>query len=90
MAIHLTYRAEVFEEDGQFVALCPELNVSSYGDNVEEARKSLREAMDLFLEECETMGTLEVVLREAGFSPEPLNPRKWISRLPILVEQVSL
>ena len=51
MDIHLVYRAEVFKEDGQFVAICPELNVSSFGDSVEEARKSLREAIDLFLEE---------------------------------------
>jgi hypothetical protein len=32
MDIHLVYRAEVFKEDGQFVAICPELNVSSFGD----------------------------------------------------------
>jgi predicted RNase H-like HicB family nuclease len=90
MNIHLVYRVEVFQEDEHFVAICPELNVSSFGDSVEEARESLREAIDLFLEECESMGTLEAVLRESGFSPDLVDRRKWVSRLPVLVEQVTL
>jgi predicted RNase H-like HicB family nuclease len=90
MDIHLVYRAEVFKDDDQFVAICPDLNVSSFGDGVEEARQSLRQAIDLFLEECEAMGTLHSVLRESGFSPDPSDPQKWISRTPVLVEQMTL
>lgn len=37
------------EEDG-FVALCPELDVASQGDSVEEATANLKEAVELFLE----------------------------------------
>jgi len=37
------------EEDG-FVALCPELDVASQGNTVEEARTNLKEAVELFLE----------------------------------------
>lgn len=37
------------EEDG-FVALCPELDIASQGDTVEEARQNLREALELFFE----------------------------------------
>ncbi|MDO8682848.1 MAG: type II toxin-antitoxin system HicB family antitoxin [Armatimonadota bacterium] len=37
------------EADG-FVALCPELDIASQGDNVEEARRNLLEAVELFLE----------------------------------------
>jgi len=37
------------EGDG-FVALCPELDVASQGDSVEEARDNLREAVELLLE----------------------------------------
>ncbi len=85
MGIHLVYRAEIFKEDEQFVAICPELGVSSFGDDVDEARKSLREAVDLFLEECESMGTLQTVLREAGFTQDPDDPQIWVSRTPILV-----
>jgi predicted RNase H-like HicB family nuclease len=37
-------------EDGAFVALCPELEIASQGDTVEEARDNLREALELFFE----------------------------------------
>ena len=37
------------ENDG-FVALCPELDVASQGDSIEEARANLMEAVELFLE----------------------------------------
>jgi len=83
MDIHLVYRAEVFKEDEQFVAICPELNVSSFGDSIEEAKKSLRDAIDLFLQECESMGTIGEVLRESGFTPDSTDSERWVSRLPI-------
>jgi predicted RNase H-like HicB family nuclease len=37
------------EGDG-YVALCPEFDVASQGDTVEEARRNLAEAVTLFLE----------------------------------------
>lgn len=37
-------------EDDGYVALCPELDVASQGDTVEEARANLKEAVELFLE----------------------------------------
>ena len=37
------------EKDG-YTALCPELDIASQGDSVEEARKNLVEAIELFFE----------------------------------------
>lgn len=37
------------EEDG-YVALCPELDIASQGTTVEEARRNLIEALELFFE----------------------------------------
>ena len=37
------------EEDGN-VSLCPELDVASQGDTIEEARDNLREALEAFFE----------------------------------------
>jgi len=37
------------EKDG-YTALCPELDIASQGDSVEEARKNLVEAVELFFE----------------------------------------
>lgn len=42
--------AIVEREDDHYVALCPELDVASQGDTVEEATENLREAAELFLE----------------------------------------
>jgi predicted RNase H-like HicB family nuclease len=41
----------VIEREGDgYVALCPELDVASQGDTIEEARANLEEALALFLE----------------------------------------
>ena len=64
---NINIKVEVFREDDLYVALCPLLNVSSYGESVEEAKKSLIEAVEAFVEECLDMDTLEDVLEESGF-----------------------
>lgn len=41
----------IIEREGDgYVALCPELDVASQGDTVEEARTNLIEALELFFE----------------------------------------
>ena len=41
----------IIEREGDgYVSLCPELNVASQGDSIEDARKNLQEAVELFLE----------------------------------------
>ncbi len=41
----------IIEREGDgYVALCPELDVASQGDSVEDARNNLVEAIELFLE----------------------------------------
>jgi predicted RNase H-like HicB family nuclease len=64
--MNLSLKVEVFKEEDVYVALSPELNVSSFGTTVDEARKSFTEAIMIFIEECQELGTLEEVLEEAG------------------------
>ena len=41
----------IIEHEGDgYVSLCPELDIASQGDSVEEARDNLREALELFFE----------------------------------------
>jgi len=41
----------IIEREGDgFVSLCPELDIASQGDTVDEARKNLQEALELFFE----------------------------------------
>jgi len=39
------------DEDGIYVALCPEFDVASQGKSVEEALRNLEEALELYLED---------------------------------------
>ncbi|HOO41859.1 MAG TPA: type II toxin-antitoxin system HicB family antitoxin [Syntrophales bacterium] len=41
----------IIEREGNgYVSLCPELDIASQGDTIEEARINLREALELFFE----------------------------------------
>jgi predicted RNase H-like HicB family nuclease len=41
----------IIEREGDsYVSLCPEFDIASQGDTIEEARKNLREALELFFE----------------------------------------
>ena len=40
----------ILREGDGYVSLCPELDIASQGEGVEEARNNLREAIELFYE----------------------------------------
>ena len=61
MSQHLT--AIIRAEGDTYVALCPELDVASQGDSIQEARDNLREAIKLFLD-CASEDEIE--LRSLG------------------------
>ena len=77
MAQQIVFRAEFFKEGDLYVGLAPEFNVSSFGGTLDEAKRSIKEAVDGFLEECEAMGTLEDVIEEAGFQKRG---SQWLPR----------
>jgi predicted RNase H-like HicB family nuclease len=80
-------KAEIFKEGDVYVALLRELNVSSFGETVEEAKRAIREALEAFVEECQNMGTLEEVLEESGFSK---TNDFWQPRTPVVEEKLTL
>ncbi|MEZ5338606.1 MAG: type II toxin-antitoxin system HicB family antitoxin [bacterium] len=49
MSRTLALTAMVIREGEQFVALCPELDISSFGESREDARRMLQEAIEGFL-----------------------------------------
>jgi predicted RNase H-like HicB family nuclease len=78
-----TLTAVLIRENEGFVALCPELDVASQGESVEEAKANLREAVELFFE-CASeeevkdrfasefyVSSLEVRDRNAGANHHP-------------------
>lgn len=42
--------AIIEREDGGYVALCPEFDIASQGNTIEQARDNLKEALELFFE----------------------------------------
>lgn len=42
--------AFIEREGGGYVSFCPELDIASQGDTIENARDNLREALELFFE----------------------------------------
>ena len=49
-----TLTAIVNRENDGYVALCPELDIASQGDTIEQARDNLREALELFYETADS------------------------------------
>ncbi len=59
----------IIEREGDgFVSLCPEVDVASQGDTVDEARRNLREALGLFFE---TASPEEKRYRAGQLNPVP-------------------
>jgi predicted RNase H-like HicB family nuclease len=56
------------EAEGGYSILCHELGVASQGETIEEAKKNLVEAVELYLESAKELGTLEGILEEAGIN----------------------
>ncbi len=64
MKRQIPFDSVIFKEGNAFVAYCRELDVSSCGDSIEEARQNLMTAIRLFVAEA----------RRTSASPKP--PRK--------------
>ncbi len=65
MKIRLT--EEIWKEGNMYVSYCPELDIASCGESVEQAKKNLKEAILINIEETKKMGTFDCFLQEAGF-----------------------
>jgi len=48
--VNKTLTAIIEREGDGYVTLCPEVDVASQGDTIDEAKKNLREALELFFE----------------------------------------
>ena len=51
-------------EDNGYVSLCPQIDIASQGESVEEARKNLVEAIELFFEMASQQEVLARVYSE--------------------------
>jgi predicted RNase H-like HicB family nuclease len=63
--MEIQFTTRIFKERRTYVAHALELDVSSCGGSKEKALNNLKQAVRLFLEEAEWMGTLDQILEEA-------------------------
>jgi predicted RNase H-like HicB family nuclease len=65
--VKLKLTEELWKEGNMYVSYCPELDIASCGETIDQAKKNLGEVIQINLEEAQKMGTLENLLQEAGF-----------------------
>lgn len=61
---HLT--AIIEKEDSGYVSFCPELDIASQGDTIQEAKENLKEALSLFFE-CASKSEIKQRLHDEIF-----------------------
>ncbi|MBI2558421.1 type II toxin-antitoxin system HicB family antitoxin [Candidatus Woesearchaeota archaeon] len=71
----------VRQEDKGYSVICPELNVASQGETFEESIANIKEAVELYIESAEELGTLDEVLGQMGLTKEDLKKKSLIPRI---------
>lgn len=64
MAKEVVLTCVIRKERAGYSSLCPELNVASQGKTSDEARRNLREAVELFLQTAKEDNELDEILKE--------------------------
>jgi len=76
--MNLKLTEELWKEGNMYVSYCPELDIASCWETVDQTKKNLIEVILINLEEAQKLGTLDNLLQEAGFdeTQEVLTLRK--------------
>jgi len=64
---------EIWKEGNMYVSYCPELDIASCGESLEESKKNLKEVISINFVECRKTGTLNQLLQDAGFAEDKNN-----------------
>lgn len=57
--MRLKLTEELWKEGNMYVSYCPELDISSCGESVDQAKRNLIEVILINLEEARKMGTID-------------------------------
>ena len=71
----------IADSEGGYVAQCPELDVTSQGETVEEAIENIQEASELYLESAEELGMMDEVLEKIGLTKDDLKQEMVIPKI---------
>lgn len=74
----------VTKEGEQYSSWCPQLDIASCGDSLEEAVEGLRDALELYLNTLKEKGEQEQVFKERGIKivseDEPIIPTSFVKQ----------
>jgi len=73
----------IFKEGDAFIAYTPALDLSTSGKSLQQVKKRFAEAVIIFFEELEEIGTTEDVLRDLGWKKYK---QEWKPAIPIAHE----
>ena len=78
------------EPEGGYSVVCTDLDVASQGENVDEAVKNIKEAVELYIESAEKLGIMDEVMEKLGLSELDKNeklvaPRVFRTEIPVKV-----
>ena len=68
--MNIEYTVQIWKEGDQYIAHAMPLDVMSSGKTSEEAKRAVKEAVDLFIATAKEMGTLNDILEECGYRRE--------------------
>ena len=85
----IKFTTQIWREGALYVSYTPELDISSCGKTISEAKKNLLEAVEGFLEVAEEKGSLQDILAEAGFVKQGDELKKEVPEI-LVMEKVQL
>ena len=68
---------QLFKDGNQYVADCGVLGLASHGKTISEAKISMKNVIEVFIEEVIEMGTLNKVLAERGWTRKTSGGEKY-------------
>jgi predicted RNase H-like HicB family nuclease len=82
----------LLKEEDSYVAYCPALELSSYGNTIKEAKSAFEDALAIFIEETTKMGTMKDVLLHLGWTLQLENymPPSYSPVITSLIPQAEL
>lgn len=85
---NIEFQTQVWKEGNMYISYATQLDVASCGKTIEEARKNIKEAVELFIETAEETGKLSQILEEAGYIEK--EEEKWEAPELLIFEKMHL
>jgi hypothetical protein len=68
--VKLKLTEEIWKEGNMYVSYCPELDIASCGEDVQQAKKNLYETILINIQETQAIGTFQEFLNECGIESD--------------------